>query len=315
MGINTGGPTLSQLRAFVAVAEFLHFTQAAAELGVSQPTLSAKLSGCEEALGSKLVERTTRKVMLTRAGERLLPRARTVLDALEALVAEADETRKPFRGTIRLGVIPTVAPYLLPTVLRGLAQAFPAMTVEVQEERTAALLDGLGAGRVDAAILAVPVDTRGLVVDPIFEEDFVLVAPRGHALSTMESLAADRLPELDVLLLEEGHCLRDQTLDICKGVNASSATRAASLTTLTQLVSAGMGVTVLPETAVAVEVKRAGLAVTRFAPPAPRRRIALVYRESTGRVDEYAAVAAQLRRVVRIRRLPVRLTGDEALAS
>ncbi|WP_436493555.1 LysR substrate-binding domain-containing protein [Actinokineospora sp. HUAS TT18] len=316
MGINTGGPSINQVRAFVAVAEFLHFTRAAAALGVSQPTLSAGLSGCEEALGSRLVERTTRKVMITRAGERLLPHAKAVLAAVDSLVSESDSVRAPFSGTVRLGFIPTVAPYLLPVVLRGLAQAFPALTVEVHEERTAALSEGLQSGRIDAAVLAVPVGSRGVAVDPLYDEDFVLVAPRGHSLSTRDSVDAAELGTLDLLLLEEGHCLRDQALDICAsaGLEPESAARAASLTTLTQLVSAGMGVTVLPETAVAIEAKRAGLAVTRFTSPAPRRRIALVYRESAGRSAEYAAIAAELRRAVRTRRLPVRLTGEEALA-
>jgi LysR family hydrogen peroxide-inducible transcriptional activator len=157
-------------------------------------------------------------------------------------VAQSDSVRPPFCGTIRLGIIPTVAPYLLPVVLRGLAQAFPALGVEVREERTAALVEGLRAGRIDGALLAVPVESRGVVVDPLYEEDFVLVSPRGHELSTRDSVDAGELGSLD-LLLEEGHCLRGQTLDICAeaGVDAQSATRAASLTTLTQLVSVGMG--------------------------------------------------------------------------
>lgn len=251
--------------------------------------------------------------MLTRAGERLLPHAGAVL---AALVAESDSACEPFCGTFRLGIIPTIAPYLLPVALRGLTQAFPSLTMEVNEERTAALLTGLQAGRIDAAILAVPVEARGLAVDRLYEEDFVLVSPRGHQLSTRDSAGPGELRDLDVLLLEEGHCLRDQTLDICTeaGIFADSATRAASLTTLAQLVSAGMGVTVLPETAVAVEVKRAGLTVTGFDSPAPRRRIALVYRESAGRSAEYTAIAGELRRVVRTRRLPVRVTVNEALA-
>lgn len=310
MGTSTGGPSLGQLRAFLAVAEHLHFRRAAGVLGVSQPTLSTGLSGCEEALGCRLVERTTRKVMLTKEGERLLPHARAVLAALDALVAESDSARRPFCSPVRLGVIPTVAPYLLPAALRAIAQELPALEVEVHEERTAALLDGLAAGRIDVAVLALPVATRGLVVDPLYDEDLVLVSPKGHALSKMDSISPAALRGIDVLLLEEGHCLRDQVVDICAEAGASPA-RAASLTTLAQLVSAGLGVTVLPETALAVEAERAGLAVTRFGGAGPRRRIALVHRRGAGRAAEHAALAEEIRRAARTRRMPVRLPGDE----
>ncbi|MFC7612762.1 LysR substrate-binding domain-containing protein [Actinokineospora soli] len=308
MGISTGGPTVAQLRAFLAVAEYLHFRKAAAALGVSQPTLSAGLSGCEEALGARLVDRTTRKVVLTRAGERLRPHAQAVLDAVDVLVAESSWTRGPFSGTVRLGVIPTVAPYLLPVALRALSSAYPELTVEVHEERTANLLESLESGRLDLGVLALPVGTPGLAVDPLYDEDFVLVTPRGHDLSTRDVVGVGVLRDLDVLLLEEGHCLRDQTLDICAEAGSGGG-RAAGLTTLAQLVAAGMGVTVLPETALAVEAKRAGLAAVRFAPPAPRRRIAVAYRESASRAAEYAALAAEIRRAARARRLPVRILG------
>ncbi|AHH94021.1 putative hydrogen peroxide-inducible genes activator [Kutzneria albida DSM 43870] len=310
--ISTGGPTLAQIRAFLAVAEFLHFREAAAALGVSQPTLSAALAGCEEALGARLVERTTRRVMLTPAGERMVPLARTVAVAVDAMVAEADLARRPFSGTLRLGIIPTVAPYLLPAALRGLRRSFGSLAVEVHEERTARLVDGLATGRLDTAVLALPTGHRGLVEQPLYDEEFVLVVPRGHPAAGRASVSPKSLRELEVLLLDEGHCLRDQALDVCREVGAAgveSATRAASLSTLVQLVAADMGVTLLPETAVAVETRRGGLAVTRFSPQAPSRRIGLVYRESAGRGEEYAAIAAELRRAARVRRLPVRIAG------
>ncbi|MCP2262047.1 LysR family transcriptional regulator, hydrogen peroxide-inducible genes activator [Streptoalloteichus tenebrarius] len=310
MRINPSGPSLSQLRAFLAVAEFLHFRAAASALGVSQPTLSAAVAGCEEALGTRLVERTTRRVMLTTAGERLVPRVRAVLDAVDALVDEAEAVGRPFVGPLRLGIIPTVAPYLLPVALHGLRSAFPGLEPEVHEERTARLLEGLATGRLDAAILALPAGGRGLVEIPLYSEDFVLVVPRGHGIAGSAGVARSVLRELEVLLLEEGHCLRDQALDVCRevGGRVETATRAASLGTLVQLVAAGMGVTLLPETAVPVETRRAGLSVAHFGAPAPGRRIGLVHRESAGRSVEFAEIAAQLRRAVRTRRLPVRLT-------
>jgi LysR family transcriptional regulator, hydrogen peroxide-inducible genes activator len=306
---------LAQVRAFLAVAEFLHFREAAVALGVSQPTLSAALAGCEESFGTRLVERTTRRVMLTPSGERMVPLARQVINAVDAMVAEADLARRPFSGTVRLGIIPTVAPYLLPVALRGLSRAFDSLTVEVHEERTTRLVDGLATGRLDAAVLALPAGHRGLTEEPLYDEEFLLVVPRGHPAGQEAAVSATTLRELDVLLLDEGHCLRDQALDVCREVGAAgvvAATRAAGLTTLVQLVAAGMGVTLLPETAVAVEAKRGSLAVTRFEAPAPSRRIGLVFRESSGRGAEYAAIAAELRRAIRARRLPVRLAGQDS---
>jgi LysR family hydrogen peroxide-inducible transcriptional activator len=243
----------------------------------------------------------------------MVPLARRVLDAMETLVAEADLARRPFSGTLRLGLIPTVAPYLLPVALRGLRRAFPELDVEVHEERTSRLVDGLTTGRLDAAVLALPAGQRGLVEEPLYDEDFVLVVPRAHPMADHAAAVHPRaLRELNVLLLEEGHCLRDQALDVCRevGTGIEAATRAASLTTLVQLVSAGMGVTLLPETAVAVETRRGGLAVAHFAPPVPGRRVGLLYRESSGQATEYAAIAGELRRAVRARKLPVRLAGS-----
>lgn len=172
-------PSLSQLRAFVAVAEHLHFRDAAASIGMSQPALSGAVSALEEALGAQLLERTTRKVLLSPAGERLAARARAVLDAVAELMEEAEAARAPFTGALRLGVIPTVAPYLLPTVLRLIHRRYPDLDLQVHEEQTSSLLEGLTAGRLDLLLLAVPLGVPGVTELPLFDEDFVLVTPEG----------------------------------------------------------------------------------------------------------------------------------------
>ncbi|MFF7728189.1 hydrogen peroxide-inducible genes activator [Streptomyces sp. NPDC008001] len=303
-------PSLAQLRAFVAVAEHLHFRDAATALGMSQPALSGAVSALEEVLDVQLLERTTRKVLLSPAGERLAVRARTVLDAVAGLMEEADAARAPFTGVLRLGVIPTVAPYLLPTVLRLVRDAYPDLDLQVHEEQTSSLLDGLTQGRLDLLLLAVPLGVPGIAELPLFDEDFVLVMPRDHWLAGRGDIPREALRELDLLLLDEGHCLRDQALDICREVGrtsgAAGTTSAAGLSTLVQLVGGGMGVTLLPRTALRVETERnAQLATGSFADPVPSRRIALAMRTGAARQEEFAQFAEALRK--ELRKLPVRI--------
>ncbi|MDT6986688.1 LysR substrate-binding domain-containing protein [Streptomyces lusitanus] len=305
-------PSLAQLRAFAAVAEHLHFRDAAAALGMSQPALSGALSALEETLGVTLVERTTRRVLLTPAGEQLAARAKSVLTEVGALMEEADALRAPFTGVLRLGVIPTVAPYLLPTVLRLVHDRYPRLDLQVHEEHTASLLDGLAAGRLDLLLLAVPLGVAGVTELPLFDEDFVLVTPPGHRLGGRDGIPRTVLRELNLLLLDEGHCLRDQALDICReagSAGVAATTTAAGLSTLVQLVAGGLGVTLLPRTAVEVETSRADRLLTaRFADPAPKRRIALAMRTGAARATEYGQLAAALREAMRA--LPVRTVED-----
>ncbi|MDY0813374.1 LysR substrate-binding domain-containing protein [Kitasatospora purpeofusca] len=303
-------PTVAQLRAFVAVAEHRHFREAAAATGTSQPALSGAVAALEESLGAQLVERTTRRVMITPLGERVLEHARRVLASVQALTEEVDAARRPFTGPLHLGVIPTVAPYLLPTVLRLVRDRYPELEPHVHEERTPSLLEGLAAGRLDVLLLALPAGGASPTRDiPLFDEDFVLVTPPDHELAGQVDVARDVLLDLDVLLLEEGHCLRDQALDICREVGADpggSTTRAAGLSTLVQLVAGGLGVTLLPATALDVEAGRADrLAAVRFAAPAPGRRIGLAARPGSARSGEYDRFAASLREV--LAELPVRI--------
>ncbi|MGC4949995.1 hydrogen peroxide-inducible genes activator [Streptomyces sp. DT224] len=304
-------PSLSQLRAFAAVAEYLHFRDAAAAIGMSQPALSGAVSALEEALGVQLIERTTRKVLLSPAGERLAVRARVVLDAVGELMEEAEAVRAPFTGVLRLGVIPTVAPYLLPAVLRLVHERYPDLDLQVHEEQTSSLIEGLGAGRLDLLLLAVPLGVPGVSELPLFDEDFVLVMDRGHPLGGRADIPRDALRELPLLLLDEGHCLRDQALDICREAGrtegAPVTTTAAGLSTLVQLVAGGLGVTLLPRTAVTVETARnEALTTAYFTDPAPTRRVALAMRTGAARQEEFEELAAALREALRA--LPVRVT-------
>ncbi|MGW2543222.1 LysR substrate-binding domain-containing protein [Kitasatospora sp. NPDC001574] len=303
-------PTVAQLRAFVAVAEHRHFREAAAATGTSQPALSAAVAALEESLGAQLIERTTRKVIITQLGERVLEHSRRVLASLQGLTEEVEAARRPFTGPLHLGVIPTVAPYLLPPVLRLVRDRYPDLELHVHEERTSSLLEGLAAGRLDVLLLALPAGGAAPTRDiPLFDEDFVLVTPADHELAGRVDVPRDVLLDLDVLLLEEGHCLRDQALDICREVGADPAgatTRAAGLSTLVQLVAGGLGVTLLPATALDVETSRTDrLAAVRFAAPAPGRRIGLATRPGSARSAEYDRFAVSLRVV--LAELPVRL--------
>lgn len=303
-------PSLAQLRAFAAVSEHLHFRDAAAAIGMSQPALSGAVSALEEALGVQLLERTTRKVLLSPAGERLAVRAKAVLDAVGELLEEAEAVRAPFTGVLRLGVIPTVAPYLLPNVLRLVHERYPDLDLQVHEEQTSSLLEGLAAGRLDLLLLAVPLGVPGVTELPLFDEDFVLVTHDDHWLGGRQDVPREALGELPLLLLDEGHCLRDQALDICREAGrtegAPVTTTAAGLSTLVQLVAGGLGVTLLPRTAVQVETGRnPALATGYFADPAPTRRVALAMRAGAARQGEFEQFAGALREA--LGDLPVRV--------
>jgi LysR family hydrogen peroxide-inducible transcriptional activator len=287
-------PTIAGLRAFVAVAEKQHFGSAATTLGVSQSTLSQALSALETGLGVQLVERSTRRVFLTAEGRALLPQAQAVIEAATAFTAAAAGSADPLNGTIRLGLIPTVAPYVLPTLLAGLADRLPGLTLRVIEDQTERLLTGLREGSVDAALIAVPAEAGGIAEIPIYDEDFVLALPPGHPLAGKKRVPPTALADLPLLLLDEGHCLRDQALDVCHkaGVHAELAnTRAASLSTAVQCVAGRLGATLIPQSAVPVETVRSRLDLAYFATPRPGRRIGLVFRSSSGREGPYRQLA------------------------
>ena len=287
-------PTIAGLRAFVAIAERRQFSGAATALGVSQSTLSQALAALETGLGTQLIERSTRRVLLTAEGAELLPRAQAVIESVDAFTAAAAGSSDPLRAGMRLGLIPTVAPYVLPTVLAGLAERFPGVTLRVTEDQTERLMTVLREGALDAALIALPADAGGVTAIPIYDEDFVLALPPGHPLSGKRRVPATVLADLPLLLLDEGHCLRDQALEVCHkaGVRAELAnTRAASLATAVQCVTGGLGVTLIPQSAVPVEATRSRLGLAQFAAPRPGRRIGLVYRSSSGRDESYRQLA------------------------
>ncbi|MBD0861379.1 hydrogen peroxide-inducible genes activator [Gordonia sp. zg691] len=287
-------PTIAGLRAFVALANRRHFGTAATDLGVSQPSLSQALSALEAGLGVTLVERTTRRVLVTADGAELLPRAIAAVEAVDEFTSAAAGAGQPLHGTLRVGVIPTVAPYVLPTLLRGFGDRLPELRPRVVEEQTARLVEQLRLGTLDVALLALPVEVAGIAEIPIYREDFVLALPSGHALAGRRRVDPTALADLPLLLLDEGHCLRDQALEVCRlaGVRPDlGQTRAASLTTAVHCVAGGLGVTLIPETAVASETASGDLATATFATPRPGRRIGLVFRRSARHEEAYRELA------------------------
>lgn len=299
MGNKEYRPTLSQLRTFVTIAENKHFGTAATKLNISQPSLSQALVALETGLGIQLIERSTRKVIVTPRGEALLPYAKAALDAADAFVARSRGTEGTLAGPITIGVIPTIAPYLLPHLLPEITERFPACEPHIVEEQTDHLVAKLRDGQIDVAVLALPLSANGLDQVELYREPFIAVTPQGHALTGRDDLTLANLSELELLLLDDGHCLRDQIVDLCKladahrSVNAQSVTRAASLTTIVQLVIAGLGSTLIPLSAVGTECCRPGLELARFTPEArAERSVGLAYRSSTSRQEDFNELGA-----------------------
>ncbi|HJS57548.1 MAG TPA: LysR substrate-binding domain-containing protein [Vicinamibacteria bacterium] len=273
--------TLRQLQYAVAVAEWLSFRKAAERCHVSQPSLSTQLAQMEEALGLRLFERDRRRVLVTTAGREIIKRARAILRLTDDLVELARRAGDPLSGTLRIGVIPTISPYLLPRLTWALRAAYPRLTVLWVEDKTEVLVRSLEAGTLEAALLALEADLGDVEREIIGPDPFVLATPVGHPLGTKASPAkASELRDANVLLLDDGHCFREQALAFCSGARAHELEfRATSLTTLAQMVAGGAGVTLLPEIAVATEANRAELSIRPFARPSPRRTIALVWRK------------------------------------
>lgn len=292
-------PTLAQLRTFVTVAEKRHFGTAAAKLGISQPSLSQALAALETGLGLQLIERSTRKVIITAVGEELLPYAKTTLEAADAFLSRSRGAAGTLTGPLNIGIIPTAAPYILTELLAASREQYPELEPRFTEGQTSELIHLLRDGHIDVALIALPSKAQGMVDMPLYSENFAVVVPGDHDLANREDLAVSDLGELDLLLLDDGHCLRDQVLDLCRTADinpseaSSSLTRATSLTTIMRLVAGGMGSTLVPETAVNPQLGGLGLATATFSDAvSAQREMGLVYRGSSTRAAEFTKLGA-----------------------
>jgi len=291
---------MRQLRYFDALARLGHFGRAAEACAISQPALSMQIKEMEDSLGGVLLERNARQVVLTRFGEQLAERVREILRSVDELGDFARASRDKLTGRLRLGMIPTVAPYLLPKVIGNLTRKHPEIDIHVRESKTPKLIEELIEGRLDAAIVALPVSEPSLTEVALFSEKFLLVRPAEYEGAPVPS--SEMLREMRLLLLEEGHCFRDQALSFCKMQAPREMLDASSLSTLVQMVGAGMGVTLIPEMAVGVETRSAPVSLAHFTEPQPTRTIGMVWRKTSPlakqllQISEVVAGAAEAMR-------------------
>lgn len=291
------GLTLKHLRYFDALARHQHFGRAAEACAISQPALSQQIKELENLCGALLVDRSARQVRLTAVGEDLLRKTREVLLSVEELEDLMRASKGPLAGRFRLGVIPTVAPYLLPATIAALTKRFPEIDLELREAVTGSLVVNLMDSRLDAAIVALPISEPSLREFALFEEDFVLVRPKQDADKPVPG--RDMLRTMRLLLLEEGHCFRDQALSFCDMTQAQprQLMEGSSLSTLVQMVGAGMGVTLIPEMALPLETRSADVSVARFPAPRPMRTVGMVWRKTNPLADQLMQVGALVRGV------------------
>jgi len=305
-------PSLRQLRYLVELADRLNFRQAAEASFVTQSTLSAGIKELENLLGVQLVERDTRVVRLTPVGEEVVERARGLLAAAHDLVSTAKSAAEPLTGLVGLGAIPTVAPFLLPGLLPALRRRYPALRLYLREDLTERLLERLRAGQLDMALIALPFETGELLVRELFKDEFWFVAREDDPHAQEKAVAVKSLDPGQVLLLEEGHCLREHAIAACAGrlANPDSRIEATSLSTLIQMVEGGLGVTLLPEIALKAGALRGTKLIARpFAPDVPSRRIALVARPGSARRRDFELLAdfvAEHERAQRAAQVPSR---------
>lgn len=287
--------TIRQLRYFESLAKHSHFGRAADACTISQPALSVQIKELEQTLGCTLFERMPRLVRLTTIGRELLNRTQTILRSVDELGDLARAAQDDMVGQLRIGVIPTIAPYLLPTIIRRLSQEFCNVDIHIREAMTSKLLQELSEGRIDTAIIALPISEPTLTEVALFKENFVLVRPENDRNKPVPT--RDMLREMQLLLLEEGHCFRDQALSFCNiQPNLSQNTLdATSLSTLVQMVGAGLGVTLIPEMAVPVETRSASVVIANFANPQPSRTIGMIWRKTSPLSQHYLRVSEIVR--------------------
>lgn len=290
--------SLRQLEYAVALADTLNFRRAAERCHVSQPSLSVQLAQLEEGIGVRLFERDRRRVLVTPQGQEVIERARLLLRHADDVETSARRAADPFAGTMRIGIIPTVAPYLLPRIAPTLRRDYPRLNVLWNEERTAGLVRLLEAGRLEAMLVAREAPLGEVECEVIARDAFVIAAARTHPVGRGKRAAKPSdLKGHEVLLLEDGHCFRDQALAVCSGAKAQELEfRATSLTTLVQMIAGGTAVTLLPELAARVEGR--GLALRRFAEPAPHRTIVLAWRKGSPLREAFRRLAATVRRAM-----------------
>lgn len=291
--------TFKQLRYFVAVQQHLHFGNAAEEVCVSQPALSMQIRDLEKELGLSLVERNARSIRLTPSGEEIAKRASHILRQMQDLKDYAEHASLPLSGKIRLGIIPSLAPYILPRLLPALTEQYPDLQLELRETLTASLVSELKHGSLDAILAALPIEEPDLEEEPIFEDHFLLAVSSSRKIDERKRMGATDLRGENLLLLEEGHCLRDQTLSFCGSIsqNQSANLGATSIATVLHMVAAGYGVTVLPEICADTEIADERITLLRFAEPQPSRRIGLIWRKTSPGNEDYMALAECLRNI------------------
>ncbi|MCC9620516.1 LysR substrate-binding domain-containing protein [Thalassospira sp. MA62] len=293
-----GQPSIKQLKYLVALSETGHFGRAAEACFITQPSLSAAISELEHLLGAQLVERNKRQVLMTPLGQDVVSQARKILHEVDELTTMAQAATDPLSGPIQIGVIPTIGPYLLPDVMGALKTGFPKLKPLLREDQTAKLIDLLMAGKLDMALIALPIDENWLEEFELFEDRFVFACTPDNPLTHKHHLEIADIKDEKLLLLEDGHCLRDQALEICQkaGWSKSADFQANSLSTLVQMVGAGIGATLLPEMSLEVEARRPDLLkIIPFKNPVPIRRIGMVWRRSSARKRDYRQLAAYLR--------------------
>lgn len=291
--------TIRQMEYFDALVQTLHFGRAAELAGVTQPALSAQIAEMEQRLGSRLFERGGKSVEMTEEARVLQPRIEAILNQIRDVETVARRGRLAMEGRLRLGIIPTVAPYVLPRLLPELRTLFPALVLELREAVTQTLVEETVAGRIDAAVVALPLDHPGLTVEPILVDRFFLAIPTSEP-GFVKPPVPPESPVLErLMLLEEGHCMRDQALAICGSVRPSAMANygATSLTTLLQMVSHGLGATLIPEIALPMAGEMHDIRVVPFSEPVPSRTLGLAWRRGSARRNECAALAETLRRL------------------
>jgi LysR family hydrogen peroxide-inducible transcriptional activator len=297
--------TLRQLRYLASLARHRHFGRAAADCAVTQPALSMQIREFERELGVDLIERRPGDIALTEAGLEIADRAENILAAVRDLTDFARH-RDPLTGSLKLGVIPTLAPYLLPRLLPPLQERHPSLALEIRESRTAALIDELQSGRLDVLMLALPVESGDFEILPLFDDPFLLAVPVSDPLR--EPLKADDVDQGRLILLEEGHCLRDQALAFCGVTRRDVPARlgATSLTTVMQMVASGYGITLVPQIAAGVELRDDRIRVLRFRAPGPGRTIGLAWRKTSPRRADFEALGALVRTLMTKRKATAR---------